>query len=158
MSKIFLIAGASTGLGVATAVQAAQAGFTVYASMRNLEKRAALDAAADAAGVALNVIALDVEDTTSVNAGVDQIIADEGRIDVLVANAGVGYARSTEQASEADINWVMDVNFHGTGPLHQGGDPVHAQSAAGPRDCDFIGRRVDRATVQRDLLCVQVRR
>ena len=41
MPKVILITGTSTGLGVATAVQAAQAGHTVYATMRNTQKRAA---------------------------------------------------------------------------------------------------------------------
>ncbi|MGC1496944.1 MAG: SDR family oxidoreductase [Sulfitobacter sp.] len=113
MSKTLLVTGASTGLGVSIAVQAAQAGFIVYASMRNLGKRAVLDKAAQDADVTLNVVQLDVEDTTSVTAAIDQIMAEHGRIDVLVANAGVGYARSTEQATEEDIAWVMDVNFMG---------------------------------------------
>lgn len=113
MSKIILITGSSSGLGVSVAVQAAEAGHIVYATMRNLKKRDTLDAAAKKAGVSLKVLPLDVTDTASVNAAVDQIIADQGRIDVLVANAGAGFARSTEQASEADAQWIMDVNFMG---------------------------------------------
>ncbi|MFC6583346.1 SDR family NAD(P)-dependent oxidoreductase [Sulfitobacter aestuariivivens] len=81
--------------------------------MRNLDKRATLDAAAAAAGVTLNVLQLDVEDTASVEAAVAKVIANHGRIDVLVANAGVGFVRSTEQATEEEIRWVMDVNFMG---------------------------------------------
>lgn len=49
----------------------------------------------------------------SVNECISQIISKEGGIDTLINNAGAGYIRSTEQASEDDINWVMDVNFHG---------------------------------------------
>ena len=63
MPKVILITGTSTGLGVATAVQAAQAGHTVYATMRNTQKRGTLDAAAQVAGVSLNVLQLDVQDT-----------------------------------------------------------------------------------------------
>ena len=113
MKVVMLCSGASWVRGVSGAIQGAGAGFPVYASMRNLDKRAALDAAAKAAGVSLEVIALDVEDTPSVDAAVQTIIDAQGQIDVLVANAGVGFARSTEQATEADINWVMDVNFMG---------------------------------------------
>ncbi|MBD3664194.1 SDR family oxidoreductase [Sulfitobacter sp. TSTF-M16] len=113
MPKTLLVTGASTGLGVALSVQAAQAGFETYATMRNLDKRATLDAAAAAAGVTLNVLQLDVEDTASVEAAVAKVIANHGRIDVLVANAGVGFVRSTEQATEEEIRWVMDVNFMG---------------------------------------------
>jgi NAD(P)-dependent dehydrogenase (short-subunit alcohol dehydrogenase family) len=113
MSKIILVTGTSSGLGVSIAVQAARAGHTVYATMRNIEKRAALDAAAREAGVSLNLLTLDVQDTVSVNAAVDTVIAERGRVDVLINNAGAGFVRSTEQASEEDIQWVMDVNFMG---------------------------------------------
>ncbi|WP_299951879.1 SDR family oxidoreductase [uncultured Ruegeria sp.] len=113
MPKVILITGTSTGLGVQIAVQAAQAGHTVYATMRNLAKRGILDAAASDAGVNFNALELDVQDGASVNAAVDQIIANEGRIDTLINNAGAGFVRTTEQASEEDVAWVMDVNFMG---------------------------------------------
>lgn len=113
MTKIVLITGTSTGLGVATAVQAAQAGHTVYATMRNTQKRDSLDAAAQAAGVSLNVLQLDVQDTASVNAAVDAVINEQGRIDVLINNAGMGYVRSLEQAEEADIQKILDINYTG---------------------------------------------
>lgn len=58
-------------------------------------------------------LSLDVQDTASVNAAVDQIVAEEGRIDVLVNNAGTGYARSLEQADEADIARILDINYMG---------------------------------------------
>ncbi|MFY0646134.1 SDR family oxidoreductase, partial [Sulfitobacter geojensis] len=113
MTKIVLITGTSTGLGVATAVQAAQAGHTVYATMRNTQKRDMLDAAARAAGVSLNVLQLDVQDAASVNAAVDAVINEQGRIDVLINNAGMGYVRSLEQAEEADIQRILDINYTG---------------------------------------------
>ena len=113
MPKVILITGTSTGLGVATAVQAAQAGHTVYATMRNTQKRGTLDAAAQVAGVTLNVLQLDVQDTDSVNAAVDTIIAEQGRIDVLINNAGMGYVRSLEQAEETDIQKILDINYTG---------------------------------------------
>ncbi|MEJ8560772.1 SDR family oxidoreductase [Yoonia sp. GPGPB17] len=113
MTKVILTTGCSSGLGVQLAVDAAKAGHNVFATMRNLRKRAALDTAAVEAGVALKVLPLDVQDFDSVAACVDQVLDDAGRIDVLINNAGAGFVRSTEQASEADISWVMDVNFMG---------------------------------------------
>lgn len=113
MSKIILVTGASTGLGVAFAVQAAAAGNIVYASMRNLDKRATLDAAVAAAGTSLKVLQLDVQDSASVAAAVATVMDEQGRIDVLVNNAGAGFARATEQATEDEIAWVMDVNYFG---------------------------------------------
>ncbi|SET83006.1 SDR family oxidoreductase [Paracoccus homiensis] len=113
MTKTVLITGTSTGLGIAIAIQSAQAGHTVYATMRNLDKRDALDAAAKDAGVSLNVLPLDVQDSDSVTAAVDRIVAEQGRIDVLVNNAGMGYARSLEQADESDIARILDINYMG---------------------------------------------
>jgi len=113
MPKVILITGTSTGLGVATAVQAAQAGHTVYATMRNTQKRGTLDAAAQVAVVSLNVLQLDVQDADSVNAAVDTVITEQGRIDVLINNAGMGYVRSLEQAEESDIQKILDINYTG---------------------------------------------
>ncbi|WP_299550237.1 SDR family oxidoreductase [uncultured Tateyamaria sp.] len=113
MSKVILITGCSSGLGISLAAQAAQAGHTVYATMRNLDKRTALDEAAEAAGVTLNVAQLDVQDSASIAACVEDVLGAQGHVDVLINNAGAGFVRSTEQASEDDINWVMDVNFMG---------------------------------------------
>lgn len=113
MRKIVIVTGTSTGLGIAIAVQLAAQGHTVYATMRNLAKRAALDAAATAAGVVLNVLPLDVQDSASVEAAIAAVIAAEGRIDVLINNAGAGFVRSTEQASEVEIAHVIDLNLMG---------------------------------------------
>lgn len=113
MSKVVLITGTSTGLGTAIAVQAAQKGHIVYATMRDLAKKDGLEAAAATAGVSVNIMPLDVQSDASANAAVAEVIARESRIDVLVNNAGAGFARSTEQASMDDVAWVMDVNFMG---------------------------------------------
>ncbi|MHA7875043.1 SDR family oxidoreductase [Roseivivax sp.] len=113
MSKVILVTGTSTGLGVAIATQAAAAGHRVYASMRNTDKRGQLDAAAEAAGVALEVLQLDVQDSASVTEAVETVVRREGRIDVLINNAGMGYVRSLEQAEEADLERIVDINFTG---------------------------------------------
>jgi NAD(P)-dependent dehydrogenase (short-subunit alcohol dehydrogenase family) len=113
MKKIILITGTSSGLGVSIAVQAAKAGHTVYATMRDLSKRTALDQAAAAAGVKLSVLPLDVQKPETISAAVSDVLHREGRIDTLVNNAGAGFVRSTEQATEDDIRWVLDVNLMG---------------------------------------------
>jgi len=113
MAKTILVTGTSTGLGISIAIQAAKAGHTVYATMRDLAKRATLDAAARQAGVALNVLQLDVQDTASITRAFDTVLAAHGSLDVLINNAGAGFVRTTEQASEAEIAQVMDVNFMG---------------------------------------------
>lgn len=113
MTKSVLVTGASGGLGLAISVQAAQAGYDVYATMRDVGKRGALDAALAEAGVTATVLPLEVQNQVSVDAAVAQVIARAGQIDILINNAGVGFVRSTEQASDDDIDWVLDVNLRG---------------------------------------------
>lgn len=113
MQKVVLVTGTSTGLGIAIAVQAAQAGHIVYATMRDLAKRGQLDDALRDAGVTVQLLQLDVQDAGSVAAAVDTVVAQQGRIDVLINNAGMGYARSLEQAEEADIQRILDINYMG---------------------------------------------
>lgn len=109
--KVILITGTSTGLGASIAIQAARRANTVYATMRDLKKMDPVAQAAAQVGAKLNFLALDVQNANSVNAAVAEVMKREGRIDVLVNNAGSGYARPTEQAPWEDIEWVMDVNF-----------------------------------------------
>lgn len=113
MAKTMLITGCSSGLGVALAVDGAQAGYRVFATMRNLDKRAALDAACKTAGVSVEVRRIDVQETETITGVVEEVIESNGGIDVLINNAGIGFARSTEQASEADISSVLDINLMG---------------------------------------------
>jgi NAD(P)-dependent dehydrogenase (short-subunit alcohol dehydrogenase family) len=113
MKKIALITGTSTGLGISIAIQLAQKGFKVFATMRNMNKQSLLQEAVKNAGVSLEVKELDVQDMSSIEQCVAEIIQQEGHIDVLVNNAGAGFVRTTEQATEKEIQWVMDVNFMG---------------------------------------------
>ena len=112
MRKIALVTGTSTGLGLSMTLMLAKQGFHVYATMRNLEKRSALESQI-VPGMAVTIKQLDVQDSNSVNQCVAEIVEQEGQIDLLVNNAGAGFVRSTEQASEEDIQWVMDVNYMG---------------------------------------------
>ncbi len=113
MSKVVLVTGTSSGLGVSVSVQAAKSGHTVYATMRNLAKQDAIKAAASEAGVEVHLLELDVQKSDTIERTVASVIEREGRIDTMINNAGAGFVRSTEQASEEDMQWVMDVNFMG---------------------------------------------
>ena len=94
MSKqVILVTGASSGFGLMTARALAQAGHTVYASMRETEGRNAPQVADLAKwskdqGVDLRTVELDVQSDASVEAGVTHILKDAGRLDVIVHNAG----------------------------------------------------------------------
>lgn len=114
MTRVALVTGTSSGIGLHTAVHLAQAGWTVVATMRNTAKSGPLREAAGAAGVALDVRELDVQSDGSITSCVDAVIAAHGAIDVLVNNAGSGFLGTLEETSAAQLADVMDVNFFGT--------------------------------------------
>ncbi len=113
MKAVALVTGTSSGIGLSTAVQLAQAGFTVVATMRNTAKADALKAEAATAGVELDVRALDVQDAASITACVNGVLGDYGRIDLLVNNAGSGFLGTLEETTFEQLTQVMDVNFYG---------------------------------------------
>src|SRR5881398_1663106 len=95
--RVALITGTSTGIGLATAVQAARAGFRTVATLRDPARADRLRKAAADAGVELDVRRLDVTDATSVRTAFEGVLADYGRLDVLVNNAGAGHVGTLEQ-------------------------------------------------------------
>lgn len=113
MGKVVLITGTSTGLGLATAILLAKTGHTVYATMRNLDKRKALEDKAQLENIKLVVKQLDVSSSESIDRCIQEIIQVEGRIDVLINNAGIGFLRASEQTTEQELQHVTDVNYFG---------------------------------------------
>ena len=111
--SVVLITGCSTGLGVSVTVKAAQAGHTVIATMRNLDKRDTLDTALDEAGVSAEIRQLDVTDQASIDACVAGVLSDHGHVDTLINNAGAGQIRTTEQSDPSVWEWMTDVNYYG---------------------------------------------
>lgn len=110
---VALITGANSGIGRGAAVDLAAKGWTVYGSMRSLDKGAKLAEMAEQAGVEVHPVVCDVTDAASVDAAVAQIIDDAGRIDVLVNNAGIGGNGVVEETSIDLYAEVMDVNVYG---------------------------------------------
>ncbi|MEU0391565.1 SDR family oxidoreductase [Streptomyces sp. NPDC006208] len=112
-SKVVLITGTSSGIGLAAAVAAARAGWRTVATLRDTGRADALRKAAAEAGVELDIRQLDVTDEASVTAAIDGVIADHGRLDAVVNNAGAGHLGTLENESVADVRQVMEVNFFG---------------------------------------------
>jgi len=114
--KTVLITGTSTGIGLATAQVLAARGWQVFATMRNLEKKSALESALKAAGVEeeVRIEPLDVNDAASIETAVESIRAQTGgTLDAVVHNAGVAIAGAHEDLPDAEIRRVMETNFFG---------------------------------------------
>jgi NAD(P)-dependent dehydrogenase (short-subunit alcohol dehydrogenase family) len=114
-NKIALITGCSNGFGLLTSVEFAKAGYRVVATMRELSRRTKLDQAVVAAGVAdkIDVRALDVTHFPEISAFVDTVVADYGRIDVLVNNAGFAMAGFAEDIKLEELRTQFETNFFG---------------------------------------------
>lgn len=113
VQPILLITGTSTGIGLATAVAASRAGFRVVATMRDTAKAELLHTAAREAEVEVDIRTLDVTDAASVTSCVGAVIAQYGRLDAVVNNAGSGHVGTIEGESIDDVRAVMEVNFFG---------------------------------------------
>ncbi|GGO81605.1 SDR family NAD(P)-dependent oxidoreductase [Wenjunlia tyrosinilytica] len=111
--KVVLITGTSSGIGLAAAVASARAGMRTVATLRDTGRADALRKAAETAGVELDIRRLDVTDAASVAAAVDSVVADYGRLDAVVNNAGAGHVGTIENETVDDVRQVMEVNFFG---------------------------------------------
>lgn len=103
--RVAVVTGASGGIGQASARALREAGFIVVGTSRNGDS----DTVADGGGLAR----LDVADDRSVETLVADVIAQHGRIDVLVNNAGAGLAGAAEEASIAQVQQTIDINLTG---------------------------------------------
>jgi NAD(P)-dependent dehydrogenase (short-subunit alcohol dehydrogenase family) len=112
MSKTILITGASSGFGRDTAETLHRAGHTVYASMRGVQGKNR-EAAEALRSLGLETVELDVSDDASVEAGVKNVLAQAGKIDVLVNNAGIASAGVTEAFTTEQAKAIFDTNVIG---------------------------------------------
>ncbi|GHI85680.1 SDR family NAD(P)-dependent oxidoreductase [Streptomyces xanthophaeus] len=130
--KTVLITGTSSGIGLAAAVAAAAAGWQVVATMRDTAKAGPLRRAAAEAGVADRVAVkrLDVVDHDSVAVCLEEVLAEYGRLDAVVNNAGAGRVGTIEQSSIDDVRATMEVNFFGVVELTRAAMP-HLRASRG---------------------------
>ncbi|WP_029914133.1 SDR family oxidoreductase [Caulobacter sp. UNC358MFTsu5.1] len=118
-NQVIVVTGASSGFGLLSAQALARQGHTVYASMRETEGRNAPRVAEIAAyardnGVDLRTVELDVASDASVEAGIARIIADNGRLDVIVHNAGHMSFGPAEAFTPEQFAQLYDVNVLST--------------------------------------------
>lgn len=121
--KIALVTGASSGIGQATAERLGQAGYTVYGTSRR---------GSDAGARSFEMLPLDVTRNESVDAAVATLMRREGRIDLLVNNAGFGVAPGgAEESSLEQAQAIFDTNFFGVVRMTRAVVPHMRRQASG---------------------------
>jgi len=108
MPKVVLITGGSSGIGKAIGEYLHTKNYIVYGTSRNPENHLN--------SVPFTLLSLDVTKPASVDAAISEIIEKEGRLDVLVNNAGVGITGPVEETPLEEIRNAFEINFYG--PLH----------------------------------------
>ena len=111
--RVALITGAGSGIGRATALSLARRGCHLALADINEAGLAQTRTQASSAGVRMSAHRLDVASREAVAALPAEILRTHGRVDLLVNNAGVALAGTFDQVSEADFDWLMEINFHG---------------------------------------------
>ena len=102
MSKVVIITGGSSGIGLCTAAALRDCGCKVYEFSRR-----------DSTVEGITHIKCDITDDSQVQAAVAQVMAENGRIDILINNAGFGISGAVEFTETADADRLFDVNFFG---------------------------------------------
>jgi NAD(P)-dependent dehydrogenase (short-subunit alcohol dehydrogenase family) len=123
--KVALVTGGSSGIGECAVRELIDAGFTVYTAARRVERMQPL---ADAGA---HVFEMDVTDDESMVSGVKRILAEQGRIDVLVNNAGYGSYGAVEDVPIDEARRQFEVNVFGLARLTQLVTPPMREQGAG---------------------------
>lgn len=136
MKQIILITGASSGFGALTARALAHAGHTVYASMRESTGRNAPQVAEVARyaaehSVDLRTVELDVSSTASVDAGVAKLMAETGRLDVVIHNAGHMSFGPAESFTPEQFAQLYDINVLSTQRVNRAALPYLRKQGRG---------------------------
>ena len=125
MKKVILLTGASSGIGYQTAESLAKEGHIVYGAARRIEKME------DLKQFGVKSIYLDITNENSIKNVVDTIIGNEGRIDVLINNAGYGSFGAVEDVDISEAKMQFEVNLFGLARLVQLGLPYMRKQKSG---------------------------
>lgn len=125
MKKVILITGASSGFGELATKALIAKGHIVYGAARRIER---FEGLVKAGG---NALQMDVSDDSSVHSGIVQIIKEQGRIDVLVNNAGYGSYDFIETADIEQMKRMFDVNVWGSVRVSQAVLPYMREQGCG---------------------------
>jgi 3-oxoacyl-[acyl-carrier protein] reductase len=117
--RIALVTGASQGIGRAVALELARRGAHVALAARNLDKLAEVAQEITAAGGTANAFALDVSSEESIKSGAKAVLADFGKVEILVNNAGITRDILSMRMKKADWDDVLTTNLTGAFLLMQ---------------------------------------
>ena len=131
MGKTCIVTGANSGIGRSTAITLAKNDYTVFATMRSLERGEKLREIAQELNLEIKEVELDVSDTDSVNHGVNEILEQTDQIDVLINNAGVGSNAVIEDVDIESDKSVFETNFWGVVRCIQAVLPTMRQQKCG---------------------------
>ena len=122
MSKVVLITGGSSGIGKSVGEFLSQKGFIVYGTGRTPNK---------IVDHQFKLVQMDVKDPESISKVVETIISNEGRIDVLVNNAGMGITGPIEETPTSEMRSVFDTNLFGAIDVMKGVLPKMRKQKSG---------------------------
>ncbi len=111
--KIAVVTGSSSGIGLETAILLAKNGFKTFATMRNTNKSDIIKQRSQSENLLIEILQPDVTDDASVKNAINTIVEKEGRIDVLVNNAGYGIMGAVEDLSSEEVKNQFDTNVFG---------------------------------------------
>ncbi len=131
MKKVALVTGSSSGIGLETCLALAREGYHTFASMRDTGKDSALQEVAKKENLSIEVIPLDVEKEDSIKSAIFKVMADVGRIDVLVNNAGYGLFGCLEDVPVEGFKKQFETNFFGIIRLIQEVAPIMRKQGDG---------------------------
>lgn len=128
--RVSVVTGSSSGIGLAASLALARAGHTVYATMRDTSRGGRLGDAASAEGLDVRVSQMDVDDGASVDAAVERVREEAGRIDALVNNAGYGAVGAVEDIPMSEFKAQFETNLFGTVRVIKAAAPTMRRTAA----------------------------
>ena len=128
--RVSVVTGSSSGIGLAASLALARAGHTVYATMRDTSRGGRLGDAASAEGLDVRVLQMDVDDGASVDAALERVREEAGRIDALVNNAGYGAVGAVEDIPMSELKAQFETNLFGTVRVIKAAAPTMRRTAA----------------------------
>lgn len=126
-----LVTGASTGIGQEAALHMARKGHQVYAAVRNPAGVDDLREAIAAESLSVTVIQMDITKPDSIDSAIAQIMAETGRIDALVNNAGVGAGQAIEMTPLDVVRDIFETNYFGTVSVLRAVTPIMRKQCSG---------------------------